>query len=103
MNCHKRAFCFQPELQLLGWIQFNPKDENASIFSSSSQKIDYFEGNIAKVSPDLIKKCLAAHKTNSGLNLKLKVQPKDVIETYVKITGRWTCFIEFDGVKYWNI
>ncbi|CAD8206494.1 unnamed protein product [Paramecium octaurelia] len=102
VNCHKRSFCFQPEHQLLMEIIFNPKDKSSSFFSSSQQKIDALVGKICKVTPGCIQKCLKAHKTNSGI--KLKILPQEILDTYnTSIKGRWTSYIQFDNVKYWDI
>ncbi|CAD8071612.1 unnamed protein product [Paramecium primaurelia] len=102
VNCHKRSYCFQPEHQLLVEITFNPKDKNAGFFGSSSQKIDQFIGKVCKVTPECIQKCLKAHKTNSGI--KLKILPQEILDTYnINIKGRWTSFLQFDNVTYWDI
>ncbi|CAD8073577.1 unnamed protein product [Paramecium sonneborni] len=102
VNCHKRSYCFQPDNQLLVEITFNPKDKNAGFFSSSSQKIDQFIGKVCKVTPECIQKCLKAHKTNSGI--KLKILPQEILDTYkINIQGRWTSILQFDNITYWDI
>lgn len=44
-----------------------------------------------------IEKCKNAHKTGKGLSLKLKILKEDIIETYDKITGRWTSHLDIDN------
>ncbi|CAD8147858.1 unnamed protein product [Paramecium pentaurelia] len=103
VNCHKRSFCFQPDLQLCAVIQFNPKDENKSFFSRQTTPIDHFLGKIYKVSPMCIQRCKMAHKTGSGLNLKLKLSKEEILETYDSISGRWTSHLDINGQRYWDI
>lgn len=103
VNCHKRSFCFQPELQLLAVIQFNPREESNNFFTRCAQKIDFFKGNIFKVTTQCIERCKQAHKTCSGLNMKLKLKPGDVLETYDNIEGRWTSYLEINNKRYWDI
>lgn len=57
-----------------------------------------------KVTKECIGRMLKAHKTNSGLTSKLKVNlSEDVTEIIAKVGGRWTCFLEFNGIRYWDI
>lgn len=66
-------------MQLCAVIQFNPKDKCKSIFSSRTRPIDYFEGNIYKVTRMFIEKCKNAHKTGKGDSLKLKITKEDIL------------------------
>lgn len=38
-----------------------------------------------------------AHKTGSGLNLKLKISKEEILETYDSISGRWTSHLDING------
>jgi hypothetical protein len=74
-----------------------------SLFSSD-EKIDALGGNLMKVNEGCIRKMIDAHKTNSGLTSKLKINmSEEVLDIYARVSGRWTSHLEFNGVGYWDV
>ncbi|CAD8095995.1 unnamed protein product [Paramecium sonneborni] len=95
VNCHKRSFCFQPDLQLCAVIYSTLNIKIVAFFLNQNNQLIILLVKFTKL--------ILSHKTGSGLYMKLQIKKKEILKGYVQITGRWTTHLDINNQRYWDI